>query len=85
MIAPPGTPGAATMVIPSISMNPKNIQKSYGNPCIIIRASAQAVILRVLPDMCIVAHSGTVKPAISSETPFFLACSNVTGIVAADD
>ena len=85
IIAPPGTPGAATIVMPSIQMKPKNIPKSYGIPCIIISARAQATILSVLPDICIVAQRGTVNPATSSETPFFLACSRVTGIVAADD
>ena len=32
-----------------------------------------------------VAQRGMTKPAISADTPFFLVCSNVTGIVAADD
>ena len=50
MIAPPGTPGAATIVIPSIKINPANRGKSNGIPCIIINASAQATIFRVLPD-----------------------------------
>ena len=85
MMAPPGTPGAATIVIPSMQMKPKNIPKSYGIPCIIIRARAHATIFSVLPDMWIVEQSGTVKPAISSDTPFFLVCSKVTGMVAAED
>ena len=45
-----GTPGAATIVIPSIKINPANRGKSNGIPCIIINASAQATIFRVLPD-----------------------------------
>ena len=62
-----------------------NSGKSKGMPCIIIKASAQATIFSVLPDRCMVAHSGMTKPAISVETPFFFVCSRVTGIVAADD
>ena len=85
MIAPPGTPGAATMVIPSMKIKPANSGKSKGIPCIIIKARAHATILSVLPDRCIVAQSGITKPAMSDDTPFFLVCSNVTGIVAAED
>lgn len=44
------TPGAATIVMPSIKMNPANSGKSNGIPCIIISASAQATIFSVLPD-----------------------------------
>jgi len=51
----------------------------------IMSARAHAVIFRMLPDIWIVAQRGTVKPAISSDTPFFLVCSRVTGMVAADD
>lgn len=54
-------------------------------PCIIIKAKAQATIFRVLPDKWIVAQSGITNPAISADTPFFLVCSSVTGMVAADD
>jgi hypothetical protein len=32
-----------------------------------------------------VAHKGTVKPAIPSSTPFFKVCFKVTGIVAAEE
>jgi hypothetical protein len=39
----------------------------------------------VLPERCIVAHNGMAKPAMSSLTPFFIVCFNVTGIVAAED
>ena len=85
MIAPPGTPGAATIVIASMQMKPKNIPKSYGMPFIIMSANAHATIFSILPDMWMVAQSGTVKPAMSSLTPLFLVCSSVTGIVAAED
>lgn len=84
-IAPPGTPGAATMVMPSIKINPANKGKSNGIPCIIINASAQATIFSVLPDRWMVAKSGITKPATSADTPFFLLCSSVTGMVAAED
>ena len=85
MMAPPGTPGAATIMTPSIIMKPRNIQKSNGIPFIIINATAQAVILRQLPERWIVAQRGTVNPAISSLTPFLRVQSKVTGIVAADE
>jgi len=48
-------------------------------------AIEQHVKVIVLPDKCIVAQSGITKSAISSLTPFFLVCSSVTGIVAAED
>ena len=35
--------------------------------------------------MWMVAHSGTVKPATSSDTPMRTVCRSVTGMVAADD
>ncbi len=85
MIAPPGTPGAATMVTPSIMMNPANSPGGVGRPDIYIIATAQATILSVLPARWIVAHSGTVKPAISGRTPLRRAHCRVTGIVAAED
>ena len=85
IMAPPGTPGAATIVIPSIMMNPMNIPKSYGMPCMIMSARAHAVILRVLPDMWIVEQRGITKPATSSETPLRRVCWRVTGMVAAED
>ena len=46
---------------------------------------AQHVIFIIEPDIWIVAHSGIVKPAISSLTPFFMVRRSVTGIVAALD
>ena len=84
-MAPPGTPGAAIMVMPNIKMNPEKREKSKGIPCIIIKASAQATIFSVLPDRWMVAHSGITNPATSADTPFFLVCSSVTGMVAAED
>ena len=84
MIAPPGTPGAATIVIPSIKINPANRGKSNGIPCIIINASAQATIFSVLPDRWMVAHSG-ITIRLFQQIPVLLVCSSVTGMVAADD
>ena len=85
MMHPPGTPGAATIVMASIQTNPRNIGVLKGIPSIIISATAQAVIFMQLPDIWIVAHNGTVNPAISSLTPILTHCRSVTGIVAADD
>ena len=85
MIAPPGTPGAATIVMPSIAIKPANIGVEYGIECVIMSARAQATILSVEPDMWIVAHNGITKPAVSLSTPSATVCRNVTGIVAADD
>ena len=85
MMAPPGTPGAATIVMPSMKMKPANREKSWGMPCIIISARAHATIFNVLPDKWIVAQSGMTNPAMSAEAPFFRVCSSVTGIVAALD
>ena len=56
-----------------------------GIPSIIIRATAQAVILRVLPERWMVAQRGMTKPATGSETPFAIALLRVTGMVAAED
>ena len=50
IIAPPGTPGAATIVIPSIIMNPSISENEDGMPFISITAYAQATILSVLPE-----------------------------------
>ena len=85
MIAPPGTPGAATIAIPSMKINPAITPKEIGIPDINMIAMAQATIFIVLPDKCIVAQSGITKAANSRLTPFFIVCSNVTGIVAAED
>ena len=85
MMAPPGTPGAATIITPNISTKPRNVPNSTGMPCINIKATAQATIFSMLPDMWMLAQSGTTNPATSSSTPFFFTCWSVTGIVAADD
>ena len=83
MIAPPGTPGDATIITASMRIKPMNIVVVKGSPSISISATAQAVIFMQEPLMCIVAHRGIVKLAISSDTPIFTACSFVTGMVAA--
>ena len=84
-MAPPGTPGAATIITPSMRMKPVNRPMLMLPPCMISNATAQAVIFIALPDRWIVAHRGTTKPAMPSLTPFFFAWLSVTGIVAADD
>ena len=85
MIAPPGTPGAATIVMPSMRMKPDIIWKSYGIFCIIISANAHDTIFIVLPERWMVAQSGMTKPAMSLLTPLLMVWRSVTGMVAADD
>src|SRR5574344_954159 len=85
IMAPPGTPGAATIMMPSIQIKPANREKLCGIPSIIIIANEQAVILSALPDRWMVAHRGIVKRAIPSLTPFFMVDLSVTGMVAADE
>lgn len=72
IIAPPGTPGAATIVMPSMSMNPLKSVVFTGMPLIIIIAIAHAVIFIVLPDRCMVAHKGITKVAMFLLTPFLM-------------
>ena len=84
-MAPPGTPGAATMVIPSMRMNSVKSPMSWGPPVMRMRARAQETIFSVLPERCIVAQRGITKELTSSETPFFFVCASVTGIVAAEE
>ena len=50
IIAPPGTPGAATIAIPSIIINPANWAKFISIPLINMMAIEQATIFMVLPD-----------------------------------
>ena len=85
IITPPGTPGAAITVIVSIKMKWIIVEVSMGMPCIIINAKAQATILSILPERCIVAQSGTTKSATPRDTPLSIVCLRVTGIVAALD
>jgi len=85
MIAPPGTPGAATIIIPNMKMNPPMTDRSIECPVIYNSAIEHATIFNVLPARWIVAHNGTVKTAIFSRTPFFSVDAKVTGIVAAED
>ena len=72
IIAPPGTPGPATMHTASRSMKFRKSGKSWGMPLIRQTVSAQHVIFIIDPGMWIVAQSGTVKPATLSLTPFFI-------------
>lgn len=83
--APPGTPGAATMQMPSISMKCMKCGNVWGSPLIRHTVRAQHVIFIIEPDRCMVAYRGTQKLAISSLTPFFRVWRSVTGIVAALD
>ena len=85
MIAPPGTPGAATIVIASMKMKPMNCGTFNCQPEMNITANENAVIFIIEPARWIVAHSGTTKLATASLTLLRFTCSNVTGIVAADD
>ena len=84
MMLPPGTPGAATITMPSMRMKCRKRPKSQGMPCSRQMVRAQATIFMVEPDMWMVAQSGMQKPATSSETPFWIVCRRVTGIVAAE-
>ena len=51
IIAPPGTPGPATIETPNIQINPEICKKVNSPPVNNIIAIAQAVILMVLPVM----------------------------------
>ena len=85
MTAPPGTPGAATIVMPSIMMKGNIWPKLTFQPLSIMTAMAQLVRVMVEPERWIVAQSGMTKSAILSRQPFFLVHSRVTGMVAAED
>ena len=85
MIAPPGTPGAATIVIASINMKPMKCTMFTGVFEMNITARANAVIFIMEPAKWIVAQRGITKLATESDTPFVLACLNETGIVAAEE
>ena len=85
IIAPPGTPGAAIIVIPSIQIKPTIVSGSTVVPVSIIIAIEQDTILSVLPERWMVAHRGTTKPAMEGEMLFCMVCLRVTGMVAALD
>ena len=85
IIAPPGMPGAATIVTPSINIKGNRLLKGVAMPFNIMTVIAQLVSVIVLPDKWMVAQRGTANSAIPSSTPFNFACRNVTGIVAAED
>ena len=48
-------------------------------------ANANEKIFEVEPARWIVAHSGLVKDATASDTPFFFVWRSVTGMVAAEE
>ena len=50
IIAPPGTPGAATMAMPIRKMNSIKVPSSTGIPEKYMNAIEKAMILSVLPD-----------------------------------
>src|SRR5690606_16318977 len=83
--APPGTPGAATMVIPNMKIKGRYVPIVADSPCKNITANEQLTNVIVLPDRWIFANNGIVKSAILSFIFNFFACVRVTGIVAADD
>src|SRR5690554_1031127 len=85
--APPGTPGAASMTTPSISINGKIVKNDgiASELCRNITAMVQLTMVMVEPAKCTVAHSGTAKLATSSLTLFSLTLRKVTGMVAALD
>ena len=71
MMAPPGTPGAATIVMPSMKMKPTHCRELTVRPWVRTMANAKEKIFEVEPARWIVAHSGIVKDATASDTPFF--------------
>lgn len=85
MTQPPGTPGAATMQMARTRMKWRKSGRLHGMPLTRQMVRAQQVIFIIEPAMWMVAHSGTVKPAMPSFTPFFNVCLSVTGMAAADD
>lgn len=85
--APPGTPGAAIIMIPSIKIKgiiiPKlGISKLFDKT---MTATEQRTRVIVLPDRWIVAHKGTAESATPSLTSFDFVERTVTGMVAALD
>ena len=85
MMAPPGTPGAATMVMPRRKMKPTYCHELMGVPVIVMIANENRTIFMVEPDRWIVAHRGMVNPATRSSTPLRAAHLSVTGMVAAEE
>lgn len=84
-MAPPGAPGAATIAIPNTMTKAAIVPIEIGIEYIIKMAVTQDMMVIIEPARWIVAHSGTTKLAICSETPFFRAISTFVGMVAADD
>ena len=84
-IAPQGTPGAATIMMPRIIINGSITENSMSLQLTSITATEQAVMEITLPERCMVEQSGNTKSAILEETPFFLEQSMVIGITATED
>ena len=66
-------------------MNPTHCTGETLSPWVRTIAKAKAKIFDVEPARWIVAHSGTVKEATASDTPFFFVWRSVTGMVAAEE
>ena len=73
------------MVMPSMKMKPTHCTVETDSSWVSTIAKAKEKIFEVEPARWMVAHSGTVKEATASDTPFLLVCASVTGIVAADE
>ena len=71
MIAPPGTPGAAIMVTPSMRMKPTARPGETSRPDMNTMAKAYRPIFIIEPARWMVAHSGMTKPATLTSTRFF--------------
>ena len=85
MMAPPGTPGAATIVTASSRMKPTKVAVGSCSPASIETASAQATIFIIDPERWMVAQRGMTNEASSGRTPRRSVRSSVTGMVAAED
>ena len=82
---PPGTPGAATIIMPSISTTGVTEAKLGFCPVMYSTATAHEVMVIIDPDRWMVAHNGIAKSTTRDAIPAFLAERTVTGIVAAED
>ena len=84
MIAPPGTPGAATMVMPSIATNPIMVTVSKGDALNYHKRYGACHYLESRARSCgMVAQRGMTNPAVSRLTP--MRTVRASRIVAADD
>ena len=82
---PPGTPGAATMVTPSMNTNGANMAKVGFMPLASMIPIEPSTRQMVSPLRLMVAHSGTTKSATSLLMLLLYAQFSAIGIVDADD